>query len=103
MSKGSGTTRAWRKVALRKLADNRTRNGGRCELAVAGVCTLRAEQVHHVRGRTVTGNDPRYLAAACGPCNRHVGDPQRHPAACPCGWGLRKPAPAPRPRPQSKW
>jgi len=32
-------------------------------------------QVHHVRGRAVTGDDPRYLVGSCPACNVAVGDP----------------------------
>jgi hypothetical protein len=37
-----------------------------------------AEVVHHTLGRTVTGDDPRHLVAACKACNLHIGDPTQH-------------------------
>jgi hypothetical protein len=33
--------------------------------------------VHHTRGRTVTGDDPRWCIASCGPCNHKAGDPTK--------------------------
>lgn len=41
---------------------------------IPGVCTGPADQVHHVMGKA-NGDDPRYLEAVCGACNRHIGDP----------------------------
>ena len=67
-----GSTRRWRTIRARVLADNR---GGMCTLGVEGVCTGRATHVHHVLGRAVTGDDPKYLVAACAACNLHVGEP----------------------------
>jgi len=31
--------------------------------------------VHHIRGKRVTGDDPRFLITACTACNLHMGDP----------------------------
>ena len=73
-----GSTTAWRRLRAVVLANNQATNQGRCTLAVPGVCVGEATQVHHTLGRSVTGDDPRFLAAACGPCNRHVGDPRKH-------------------------
>lgn len=67
-----GSTRAWRTTRARVLA----RDGYRCRLRL-DVCTDRATCVHHTRGRSVTGDDPRYLVAACAPCNLQVGDPTK--------------------------
>lgn len=61
------------------LADNEATNHGLCTLAVPDVCTGKATCVHHTLGIKVTGHDRRYLAAACSPCNQHVGDPSAHP------------------------
>ena len=69
-----GSTRRWRKIRAAVLA----RDGYRCRLRIEDVCTSVATEAHHTRGRSVTGDDPRYLVAACGPCNRHIGDPQQH-------------------------
>lgn len=33
---------------------------------------------HHVLGRKVTGDDPRYIVAACQHCNLKVGDPTKY-------------------------
>lgn len=52
-------------------------------------CLGRANCVHHTRGKEATGNDPRYMVAACMPCNLKVGDPTR-------GFD-------PKPRPITKW
>ncbi len=57
------------------LAENVRVHDGRCQLSIPDVCTGEATQVHHVLGRAVTGDDPRYLVAACAECNVHVGDP----------------------------
>lgn len=70
------------------LEENRRTNGGRCVVAVAGVCTGVADTVHHTQGRAVTGDDPRYLVASCRACNLHVGEPAKH---------------TPRPRRVSRW
>jgi 5-methylcytosine-specific restriction endonuclease McrA len=42
-------------------------------------CLGVADQVHHVVGHH-TGLDMAYLVAACGPCNRHAGDPTKRKA-----------------------
>lgn len=56
------------------LEANQVTNQGRCTLRLEG-CTGRATQAHHTRGREVSGDDPRYLAAACAHCNRKAGKP----------------------------
>jgi hypothetical protein len=83
-----GSTRAWRRIRARVLADNKRVNKGRCRLKLPGVCTFTATQVHHTRGRGVTGDDPRYLMAVCKPCNLKVGDPSKRD---------------PKPTPHSNW
>ena len=80
-----GSTRAWRRLRAWVLA----RDGYRCRLRVPGVCTGRATCVHHTLGKRVTGDDPRYLVAACTQCNLKVGDPAR--------------SPDPAPRPVTRW
>jgi hypothetical protein len=80
-----GSTRAWRRLRLWVL----DRDGWRCRLRIAGVCTDVATCVHHTLGRAVTGDDPAYLVASCDPCNKHVGDPARKPD--------------PDPRPMTRW
>jgi hypothetical protein len=72
-----GTTSAWRRIRRRVLDENRRTNAGACTVQLPGVCTGRAEQVHHTLGRGVTGDDPRYLAAVCKACNWAVGEPRR--------------------------
>jgi len=70
----AGSTYAWRRLRLRVLERDRYR----CRLRL-GSCLGVASQVHHTHGRAVTGDDPRYLVAACRPCNLEVGDPTRVP------------------------
>jgi len=89
-----GSTWRWRKVRAAVLA----RDGFACRVRVPGAwttprglqrCLGRADCVHHTRGRAVTGDDPRYMVAACTPCNLRVGDPTE---------GVD-----PRPRPGTRW
>lgn len=81
---GKGSTRQWRKTRALVLQANMIENGGRCTLAIPGVCVGPADQVHHVHGKATTGDDPRYLTAVCGPCNVHIGDPSANdPAPTP--------------------
>lgn len=82
-----GSTRAWRVVRARVLLNNQATNKGMCTLAVPGVCTGTADQVHHVKGKQY-GDDQRYLAAVCRACNLHVGAPDRKSV---------------KPRPRSTW
>jgi len=67
-----GSDRRWRRLRFRVLA----RDGYRCQLQLEG-CTTRANHVHHTLGRTVTGDNPDHLVAACASCNLKVGDPTR--------------------------
>lgn len=85
MSRGwqGGSTRAWRKLRALVLA----RDAYVCRLQLPG-CTTRANHVHHTLGKTITGDDPTYLVAACEHCNLKVGDPTRH---------------NPQPRPMTRW
>lgn len=66
-----GSTRQWRKVRAFVL----TRDGYACQLRLDGVCTGFAEHAHHTKGRAVTGDDPRYIVAACEACNLATGEP----------------------------
>lgn len=84
----NGSTAAWRRTRAWVLEENQRVNGGACQAGVPGVCTGEADQVHHVLGRAVTGDDPRYLQAVCGACNRSIGEPGRA---------------SPAPRPVTKW
>lgn len=34
-----------------------------------------AGHAHHTRGKAVTGDDPRYIVAACPACNLAIGSP----------------------------
>lgn len=81
MSKGWAApgmrTRAQRRQREQMLADNVATNDGMCTLAIEGVCTGKATQVHHTLGIAVTGHDPRYMVPACAECNHHVGDPAK--------------------------
>lgn len=82
-----GSTRSWRRTRARVLA----RDGWVCRLKVQGVCTHEATHVHHVLGRKASGDDERYLVAACEACNLHTGDPTRPDRADP------------DPRPLTRW
>lgn len=64
-----GSTRAWRRTRALVL----TRDHHRCQLTLPG-CTTTATEVHHQQGKG-QGDDPASLVAACGPCNRKIGDP----------------------------
>jgi 5-methylcytosine-specific restriction endonuclease McrA len=68
-----GSTRQWRRIRARVLA----RDGYQCKVQIEGVCTTKATCVHHTQGRAVTGDDERYLQAACQPCNLAIGDPAK--------------------------
>lgn len=71
-----GSTRRWRKIRAAVLAANNAANGGRCQ--VREKCDgAQATVVHHTVGRRVTGDDPRFLAASCAPCNLAIGDPAK--------------------------
>lgn len=91
-----GSTRRWRRI--RRLVLDRDQGKG-CRAhregwcARAGrpgphTCTGVPTQAHHTLGKAVSGDDPRYLVAACGPCNQHIGDPAR--AADPPNKGVTK-------------
>lgn len=83
-----GSTYRWRRIRAGVLARNRADNGGRCTAGIVGVCTGEADQVHHIHGKAVTGDDPRFLAAVCRACNLKIGSPGKH---------------NPKPRPRSTW
>lgn len=85
----NGSSPAWRRVRRRVL----DRDGQRCQLRMAG-CTTIATHVHHTRDRAEVGDDPRYLLAACSPCN--------HRAGSPAGKATR-PGADPPPRPLAWW
>lgn len=98
-----GSTRAWRELRAFVLS----RDGYRCRAHVDGWCaragntnehncTVRAElygphrgHAHHTKGRSVTGDDPNHIVAACQACNLHIGDPTK--------------APDPEPTPRTRW
>lgn len=87
MSKGwqHGSTRAWRRLRAAVLARDKARcrahTDGWCASAYAAgrttkhACIGTATHAHHTRGRSVTGDDVRYIVAACAPCNLYIGDP----------------------------
>lgn len=79
-----GSTRSHRRARAAVLA----RDGGRCQLNIPGICTGTATCAHHVLGKSVTGDDPAHMIAACAACNGHVGDPR---------------AADPAPRPRTRW
>lgn len=67
-----GSTRAWLRTKRQVLE----RDGYRCQLKLDG-CLRKASTAHHTVGKAITGDDPRYLVAACQPCNLKVGDPSK--------------------------
>jgi 5-methylcytosine-specific restriction endonuclease McrA len=73
-----GSTRAWRRIRAEVLI----RDGNTCQLRLDN-CTDRAEHVHHTLGRAVTGDDPRFLKAACERCNLDIGEVQVDAAPTP--------------------
>lgn len=79
-----GSTRAWRTIRAQVLLRDhgkgcRAHHDGWCAQAPGQHhCTDSQDTAHHTRGRAVTGDDPRYLVAACTPCNLHIGDPTKH-------------------------
>lgn len=79
-----GSTRAWRI----KRAQILLRDGYRCRLRIAGVCTSAADCVHHTLGKGVS-DDPAHLVAACTACNVHIGQPSK--------------ATDPSPQPRTQW
>lgn len=67
-----GSTRAWRKLRQRIL----DRDNHVCQMKITGICTYRADCVHHLNGKA-NGDDPKYLVSSCTACNLHIGDPTR--------------------------
>ena len=79
-----GSTRRWRKVRAYVLARDRgkgcrTHRDGWCNKpgVAQHTCTNTPDVAHHTLGRAVTGDDPRYIVAACQPCNLAIGDPTK--------------------------
>jgi 5-methylcytosine-specific restriction endonuclease McrA len=73
-----GSTRAWRRIRAQVLI----RDGNVCQIRLPG-CTETAEHVHHTMGRAATGDDERFLAAACAHCNLQLGAPNTDPEPLP--------------------
>lgn len=113
MSRGwaGGSTRAWRTTRALVLA----RDGHRCRAHPDGWCAKAgakphrcgvyaplaggpgvAGHAHHTLGRAVTGDDPRFIVAACAACNLAIGEPGTTPDSAP---GPRNP----RPRTITQW
>ena len=90
-----GSTREWRRIRAAVLK----RDGYICQLKIAGVCTYRADCVHHLYGKD-SGDNPRGLVASCTPCNLHVGDPTKPKRNAS---GRRRAAYDPRPQPRTAW
>ena len=67
----NGSTAAWRRTRARVLE----RDGNVCQLQIPEVCVGTATHVHNTQDRDEVGDDPRFLVAACAPCNIRVGDP----------------------------
>ena len=81
---GKGSTRAWRTVRAMVLRRDklegwgcRAHDEGWCTRAGVGAhpCTGVPTHAHHTHGRRRTGDDPRFIVAACEPCNLAIGDP----------------------------
>ena len=66
-----GSTASWKKVRAAVLL----RDGYRCQLQLPGTCVGTATHVHHTQDRSVVGDDPMYLIAACARCNTSYGSP----------------------------
>jgi hypothetical protein len=60
-------------------------------MQLPGKCVGKATHVHHTHDRSVVGDDPRYLIAACGPCNTSYGSPTQEKYGDPA------------PRPRTRW
>jgi hypothetical protein len=79
-SYGQGSTRAQRRARAAVL----DRDGHACQLRIAGVCTGKATQAHHVHGLQgrprAAATDPDEQVAVCGPCHRMVTEQQRRAA-----------------------
>lgn len=87
-SNRNGSTRRRRKINAAVLL----RDGGVCMIALPGEwkvwggmarCAGKADCVHHTKGYAVTGDDPRYMVAACSACNLKVGEPKVDPKPNP--------------------
>jgi 5-methylcytosine-specific restriction endonuclease McrA len=65
-----GSSYAWKKIRRAVILRD-----GECKLRSSPRCNGRPETVHHTQDRAVVGDDPRFLIAACGPCNYGYGDP----------------------------
>lgn len=76
MSTRRGSTTRWRRIRAEVLE----RDGETCQLRIKGICVERSEpmHVHHTKGHAATGDNPRYLVAACSSCNEHLGDPEKY-------------------------
>ena len=80
---GRGSTRRWREVRAIVLARDkyicRAHNDGYCDAVLrTHTCTRYATHAHHTKGKSVTGDDMRYIVASCRSCNMHIGDPRKH-------------------------
>lgn len=61
-------TRAWRRLRAQVLK----RDNHQCQVRITGICTGRADCVHHIKNTAAGGApyDPTNCAAACTPCNQ---------------------------------
>jgi hypothetical protein len=101
MSWQGGSTRQWRIIRAAILQRDRTlgcraHRDGWCTRANRPgphTCTDVGEHAHHTLGRARTGDDPRFIVAACAACNLFIGDPAAatDPPAVPVSqWGRRR-------------
>lgn len=84
-----GSTREWRQLRAAVLTRDRFRcrahQDGWCDrvpgrhtcTGIAALTGPNAGHAHHTLGRSVTGDNPEYIVAACRPCNLHIGDPTK--------------------------
>lgn len=103
--RGGGVSQSWAKGSTRRWRATRafvlSRDGYRCLAHAEGWCALApgehecegdgprtVRHAHHTKGRAVTGDDPRFLIAACAACNYHCKDPSKY---------------SPQPRRVSRW
>lgn len=77
---GRGSDRRWRHFRTRILErDSPTGRAqdARCQLTYPNICLTHANNVHHLEpwtGHPADANPDRCIAA-CGPCNKHAGQP----------------------------
>ena len=69
--KAAKEDRKYKKLVKEMLAQD-----DRCELKIEGVCTGKAEGLHHLKRRGKNLTNKEFLKRACNACNQHV---EQHP------------------------